>query len=125
MDVYEVDEDQIAQVIYNILPNGESFLHLLASNGEVIEQILQHAHNLETGEIKVHMPFLMNFDGLSPMNIFNEKNDFRIMDITLSYLALYGVDHHSRGVQDALPIFIEHQLPSLGDYLQSRLLQTD
>jgi hypothetical protein len=30
------------------------------------------------------------------------------MDMMLSYLAGYGVDHHSRAMQASLPIMIEH-----------------
>lgn len=43
------------------------------------------------------------------------------MDTMLTYLAGYGVDHHSRAIIDMIPCCIEKQLPSLLPYLNSRL----
>jgi len=47
------------------------------------------------------------------------------MDTMLKHLAGYGIDHHSRAIIDIVPFCIEKQLPSLLNYLDSRLQQTD
>jgi hypothetical protein len=47
------------------------------------------------------------------------------MDMMLSYLAGYGVDHHSRAMGKILPVMIDRTLPNVGYYIGSRLLQTD
>lgn len=39
----------------------------------------------------------------------------------LTYLAAYGLDHHSRTIADTMPFIIEKGLPSLEAYLDSRL----
>lgn len=44
------------------------------------------------------------------------------MDTILTYLAGYGIDHHSRGIIELMPFIIEKQLPSLLAYLDSRLV---
>lgn len=70
------------------------------------------------------MPFLRNLEGKSPFNLLEERQDFRSMNMILEYLAYYGVDHHSRAMIDSLPVCVEHSLPNLNDYLDSRILQT-
>jgi hypothetical protein len=59
------------------------------------------------------------------MDILKKMKDFKGMDMLLQYLSGYGIDHHSRAIQSALPVMVEHQLPSLCAYLDSRLLQTE
>lgn len=46
------------------------------------------------------------------------------MDTCIKYLAAYGLDHHSRAIIDLVPFMIEKQLPSMLNYLDSRLQQT-
>jgi hypothetical protein len=43
----------------------------------------------------------------------------------MTYLAGYGLDHHSRAIIEVLPFCIEKSLPSLVPYLDSRLTQTE
>ena len=47
------------------------------------------------------------------------------MDTMLRYLSAYEMDHHSRAINDLLPIFIEKDLPAFPNYMNSRLVQTD
>ena len=42
----------------------------------------------------------------------------------LKYLSGYKLDHHSRAIYDLIPYFISRELPSLSDYLESRVMQT-
>jgi hypothetical protein len=41
------------------------------------------------------------------MHVSLEQQDIRTMDTMLTYLAGYGLDHHSRGIVDIIPFFIE------------------
>lgn len=43
------------------------------------------------------------------------------MDTMLKYLAGYGLDHHSRAITDLMPFIVEKELPSLINYLKSRM----
>ena len=42
----------------------------------------------------------------------------------LDYLSGYDYDHHSRAMQTVLPVLVEHELPAVVPYLDSRLQQT-
>ena len=43
------------------------------------------------------------------------------MDTILTYLAGYGLDHHSRAITELLPFIVEKALPSVLPYIDSRL----
>lgn len=43
----------------------------------------------------------------------------------LTYLSGYGIDHHSRAIVELLPFIFEKDIPSLLDYIDSRLVQTE
>ena len=59
------------------------------------------------------------------MDILNDKKDYRTMNMMLEYLAGYGIDHHSRAMFNSFRIFIEHEMPNIKMYMDSRLIQTD
>ena len=44
------------------------------------------------------------------------------MDTILKYLAAYEIDHHSRAINNLLPVFVENDLPEFPVYLDSRLV---
>lgn len=56
------------------------------------------------------------------MKLLADNKDFWSMNMMLEYLSGYGIDHHSRGIVDELPIMVEHDLPNLLSYLDSRLI---
>ena len=98
-------------------------MHHLADKSEVIESIFEicHPNAEDRTEIKYEVPFLINFEGKSVMDMLKKQKDFKGMDMMLQYLQAYGVDHHSRAIQKSIPLFVEHQLPTFGTYLDSRL----
>ena len=56
------------------------------------------------------------------MDLLNDKKDYKGLDMMLGYLSGYDFDHHSRAISEIIPTLIERELPSVGDYLNSRLL---
>lgn len=50
------------------------------------------------------------------------KNDFKTINEVLRYLKLYNLDHHSRGLQDLYPVFVEQNLPGFLEYIDARIL---
>ena len=126
IEAYQIDNEQVQRLIYNILPGGNTFMHVLADKSEVIEEILEvcQPNAEDRSEIKYEVPFLVNFEGKSPMDILNDKKDYKGLDMMLQYLAGYDYDHHSRAMQTVLHVLVEHELPSFNPYLESRLLQT-
>ena len=99
----------------------------MADKSDVIEEIFNvcHPNEEDRSEIKYEVPFLINFQDESPMDMLKKKKDFKGMDMLLQYLSGYGIDHHSRAIVEILPVLIEHDLPTFPDYLKSRLLQTE
>jgi hypothetical protein len=99
----------------------------LSDKSDVIEAIFEicQPNAEDSSDIKYEVPFLTNFEGKSPMDLLNEKKDYKGLDMMLGYLSGYDYDHHSRAISKILPVLIERELPSIGDYLNSRLLQTE
>lgn len=66
----QIDNEQIQQLIYNILPGGNTFLHYLSEKGDILEAIFQVCHpNPENRSKYVYeVPFLKNFEHESPMD---------------------------------------------------------
>lgn len=118
-----IDNSQIELLCYNILPGGNTVLHMLCRNYEQIKRIFEVAHPNEENfsQISIHIPFIQNLEHKSPMHICKEEQDIKTMDTMLRYLSGYGLDHHSRAIIDIIPSAIEKQLPALLPYLDSRL----
>ena len=74
IEAYQIDNEQVQRLIYNILPGGNTFMHVLADKSEVIEEILEicQPNAEDRSEIKYEVPFLVNFEGKSPMDILND-----------------------------------------------------
>lgn len=123
LSIHDIDDLQIELLCYNIIPGGDTILHKLANHEETIRRIFQIAHPNEEklNEIHFHIPFIQNLKQKSPMHICKETQDIRTLDTMLTYLAGYGIDHHSRAINELLPFVIEKQVPSLSAYLDSRL----
>jgi len=50
----------------------------------------------------------VNFEGKSPMDLLNDKKDYKGLDMMLGYLSGYDFDHHSRATEKVLHIMVEH-----------------
>lgn len=117
-------------MIYNILPRCETVFHRLYKQGNLLSNVFLVCHpNKEKkpiAPISLHMPFLANFAGNSPMDMLcdDNVNDFRTANLYLQNLAAYGIDHHSRLLVRQLPLLVEKELPNITTYINSRLQQT-
>jgi hypothetical protein len=60
-------------------------MHELADKSDVIEAILDicHPNPEDRSEIKYEVPFLVNFEGKSPMDVLNDKKDYKGLDMML------------------------------------------
>ncbi|CDW71088.1 wd-40 repeat protein [Stylonychia lemnae] len=123
LKVKDLEDPVIEQLLYNILPGGNTVLHLLGSKEKQLMRIFQEAHRDD--QIRYHMPFLPNILGETPIHRCVEKQDFKSIDTILKYLKLYPSDHHSRGIKDLLGVFVKQQLPGFIDYIDTRFLQTE
>lgn len=55
-----IDNSQIELLCYNIVPGGDTVLHKLSTNGEMIKKIFKIAHPNEenVNEIRFHVPLI-------------------------------------------------------------------
>ncbi len=122
----QVDDFQIKQLLYNIFPNGETILHMLCKKGSLMEKMITSAHTnpMDKSECDFDVPFNCNFDKKTPIHICAENNDYKTINMLLEYLTAYGIDHHSRAIIDQMPGIVEHELPALMSYFDSRMIQT-
>ncbi|CDW75916.1 UNKNOWN [Stylonychia lemnae] len=127
LTLQELDIETIKQLCYIILPGGYTLLHKLANNDLIIQQIFKLAqpNDEKPNLIDIHLPFIPNFNKMSPMHICKNRADIRNINIMLQYLTGYGIDHHSRAISDLLPYIIDKQIPSFIEYLSSRFQQTE
>ena len=60
-----LDSEIVEQLFYNILPRGDTILHIVHRNGELLEELLQRAHDNpdDRRKIKIHIPLLPNIVG--------------------------------------------------------------
>ncbi|CDW84989.1 wd-40 repeat protein [Stylonychia lemnae] len=119
----QLDQKCIEQLLLTILPGGNTILHLLCDKEDALIELMQIAHSKD-GKILLHMPFIPNIDGETPIHRCIKKSDFKSIDVMLKYLKLYPIDHHSRAIKDLYQSFIDQKLPEFIPYLDSRLLQT-
>jgi hypothetical protein len=125
--VQHLDEEIIEMMYYNILPHGNTVLHIIHDNGDLMEELLQAAHQdkEDRSKITIHIPFLPNMEGQSPIHKCVESQEYRYINVILEYLAGYDIDHHSRAIVDCLSVMVEHELPNFIPYLESRIKQTE
>lgn len=65
----------------------------------------------------------MNFENKGFLNLLYERKDTKTVNMALEYMRYYGIDHHSRAINDLLPEMME--LPNFVKYLESRMQVTD
>lgn len=121
--IKDLEDAVTEQLLYNILPGGNTVLHLLVSKEKELIRIFNEAHTEEG--IRFHVPFLPNILGESPIHKCIEFQRFKSIDTILKYLKYYPSDHHSRAIKDLYGIFVKQELPALIEYLDSRFQQTD
>ena len=102
-------------------------LHVLHSKGDVLEKLMKVAHSdpEDKKKISIHVPFIPNLDGDSPIHLNSKGEEYRYINMYLEYLAGYPIDHHSRAINGELHTMITHELPNLIPYLKSRVYQTE
>lgn len=72
------------------------------------------------GKVVIHMPFLANLEGETPMHLMISKRNYKSVNTYLKYLSYYEIDHHSRWINNLYSTFIEFELPEFIPYMESR-----
>ena len=117
----------VKKTILSIFPKGNTFMHYNYKNLNNIRKIyamVKEENEKNEDKIPFEIPFLQNFKGKSPLHLCIEDNNYKSADVFLANLAATPLDSHAVSIVDIVPKFIENALPSFGQYLDDRMLQT-
>lgn len=107
--VEDVSIEELKKMVHNILPNGQTMLHILARKPAVLRQILEMTE--EDGPLAdCDIPLMLDMDNNSALDILLQKRDLNTIDQILSYMSRQGIDHHSRALQKTLPNMIRNNV---------------
>lgn len=70
----------------------------------------------------MYVPIIPNFLGKTGLHICKDKENFKTIDVILQYIQHYHIDHCSTAIKDLIPELIKHDIPSLLDYLDNKLI---
>lgn len=104
LTINDLEDSVIEELLYNILPGGNTVLHLLSNKEKELIRIFEVAH--QGDKIHFHVPFLPNIAGESPIHKSLDSLDIKSIDTILGYLKYYHIDHHSRAIKDKLWFFV-------------------
>jgi hypothetical protein len=98
-------------------------LHNLHSRGDVLEKLMKVAHPdvEDRKKISIHVPFIPNIEGNSPIHLNSAGREYRYINMYLEFLGGYSIDHHSRAINGELHTMVTHALPNFIPYLKSRV----
>src|SRR5690606_14624091 len=124
IELEAIDMGAIENLLFNILPGGQTLLHLIADQEDFLKPIIEEAHpevqnNLT---IKYYTPIMPDFEGKTVLHLLLEAKQNKMANTILNVLKLYSLDHHSRAIKDIFPEFISRQLTNLFDYMDSRFI---
>jgi hypothetical protein len=75
--VNQINLEQLKCLIYNIFPGGDTVLHKLKDHALLLEKLFSACHKYSDEEkrlkARLHLPFVKNFKGQSPMDLLLEK----------------------------------------------------
>ena len=112
-------------LLLNIFPKGNTILHFAYKYIGLYKRFYQVITENQVDGEQFEIPFINNFDGLTPLHKCLDNKNYKSADILLQTLANTPLDSHARAIVEILPELIEQNLQSMKSYLDARLLQTD
>lgn len=127
--VQDLDDETVMQLIFTILPGGDTLFHRLMTLGEVdtLEYVANKCLKSEQGEatsLIYSFPYLRNQQGLCPVGQALGTNQHKYTNLLLKYLSWQGLDHHSRYISQYLPELLQLELGHFATYVDSRSVPT-
>jgi len=119
----QLSSDHIQRLVHNIFPSGNNtILHFIAESDIGFESI-DYLSQLAKKEGFV-VPFLLNSDLQTPLDITVNKKDFKQTNSLVKMLSKTPLDHHSRLLSHLVPKLIDMNLPALDKYFDKRKFQS-
>ena len=71
LELENIEKSQIELLCYNIIPGGNTVIHKLTENSDMIKRIFKIAHPNEedVNQIAIHIPILQNLQNKSPLDL--------------------------------------------------------
>lgn len=124
-DINQLSQDRLRELCLNIFPQGNTILHYLYNQPDELKNLYEAMNDPENGQsYKYQIPFIKNFDGLSPMHKCLNEENYGAINSMLLLIKDDPIDNHSRAIVDILPKLVEAELPGLREYLKARMIQT-
>lgn len=113
----------------NIFPTGDTVINKIYSEPKLIKEIygkVKKSNDLIKEKKKqFSIPFLKNLRHLSPIHQCLQSENFQALDVFLQVIKNDDVDNHIRSFIDKFPNLMRFQLPSLDEYISSRVFKTE
>lgn len=120
--VKKFSTDELKLLLLNIFPKGNTVLHYAYKNLGMIKKFYQIVNSDESSNNYFEIPFLNNFDNLTPLHKCMIDKNYKSADILLENLVNTPLDSHTRGILDILPELIKNDLTSMKTYLDGRFI---
>jgi hypothetical protein len=133
-----IDEGDLKNLLLSIFPGHNLFLHKVFAKryredlninedkarnfrGVSLKKMLSKLYDNQVVEQKFFFPFISNDRNETPFDLCIPDN-LKSADILLKFLKYQPAGYHSEYVILSLPKLVENELPSLPDYLDSRVV---
>ena len=118
--------EELKMISLNIFPQCNTITHLLSSKTGYLTTLYEASKVVDLDSDnrvgKIAIPFVKNFDGISPMHICIQAKNIQALNVILELIAEDPLCNHINAFVDILPKIIELELPSIAYYLTSRQL---
>lgn len=119
----QLSSEHVQRLVHNIFPeNNNTLLHIIADSDVGFESV-DYLAQLAKKEGFV-IPFLLNSDELTPLDIAVSRKDFKQTNSLIKMLSKTPMDHHSRLISHLTPKLVDMNLPALEKYFDRRRFQT-
>ncbi|CDW77719.1 wd-40 repeat protein [Stylonychia lemnae] len=116
--IKQISLEDLKMLLLQVFPDGNTFLHKIANRNEVLEAVSLRINK------DFQFLFIKNPEGLTPLHMCLGTRNYFAIDIFVKLLSNHKFYQHSFNIVDILPKLITTELPSLKQYLTSRVIQT-
>jgi hypothetical protein len=106
-DIKQLSRDEIKLLALNIFPQGKTVVHYLANSIEQLKILYRKTSIKDLYYDPISVPFIKNFQGLSPLHLTLETENDAGIGIILDLIKNDPIDNHGRAINDIFPDIVE------------------
>jgi len=120
----ELSDDQIQKLCLNICPGLMTFPQFCAQNGESMHHFVNKLlDKIDNDEDQFIVPFARNIWGKTSLHILADLDNKKQANNILRVLGQSPTHHHSMDISDIIGWLVAQNLPEVGTYFDSRLIE--